>query len=92
MSQNEDDWEVVEGDYRTPQTCPWCSGTIEEKLVEVYFLDEKVKISKFPKMVCSICGRSFLNDEQATYYEKLQDYLTQIYSVEPRKTQLQVAV
>jgi len=37
MPLKEEDWEVVEGEYRTPETCPWCSGKIEEKLLEVKF-------------------------------------------------------
>ncbi len=69
MPLKEEDWEVVKGRYRTPDVCPWCGGKIEEKLLEVKFLEGKVRVSKFPKMVCSKCGRSFMNDEQAAYYE-----------------------
>ncbi|RJS80683.1 YgiT-type zinc finger protein [Methanophagales archaeon] len=89
MSLKEEGWKVVKGAYRTPEVCPWCSGEIEEKLLEVKFLEGKVRVSKFPKMVCSKCGRSFMNDEQAAYYEKLQEDFVQIYSVETRKSELQ---
>ena len=91
MSLKEEDWEVVKGEYRTPEVCPWCEGEIEEKLLEVKFLDGKVIVSKFPKMVCRKCGRSFMNDEQAAYYEKLQEDFAQIYSIGYRKSELQMA-
>ncbi len=90
MPLKEEDWKVVKGEYRTPEACPWCGGQVEEKLLEVKFLDGKVRISKFPKMVCRKCGRSFMNDEQAAYYEKLQEDLVQVYSIEYRKRELQM--
>jgi YgiT-type zinc finger domain-containing protein len=73
--KKEGDWEVVKGKYGTPVVCPWCGGEIEERLLEIFFLEGNVRVSKFPKMVCNKCGRSFLNDEQAAYYEKLQEDL-----------------
>ena len=82
----------MKGEYRTPDVCPWCGGKVKEKLLEVKFLDGKVRISKFPKMVCGNCGRSFMNDEQAAYYEKIQEDLVLIYSKEGRKRELQTAV
>jgi hypothetical protein len=90
MPLKEEDWKVVKGEYRTPKVCPWCGGPVEEMLLEVKFLDGKVRISKFPKMVCRKCGRSFMNDEQASYYEKLQEDLVQVYSIEYRKRELRM--
>ena len=87
--EKEGDWEVVKGKYGTPEVCPWCGGEIEERLLEIFFLEGNVRVSKFPKMVCNKCGRSFLNDEQAAYYEKLQEDFVQIFVNEGRKSELQ---
>ncbi len=46
-----------------PQYIKFSDGCHEKNL------EDKVRFSKFPKMVSSKCGHSFMNDEQAAYYE-----------------------